>query len=190
MKTTLVPKGRGPFESWEDSACDALTMNHISLPKGNSDSEISEIAMALEKYNGRGYMRRNVHSPYLWSFSNHGEGVGKYIADGHYDPDAVSDQPGAMVVLGYLRHFEDHLLEIIEQTERGIPFLKYNSGQSDQNVRSLQVFINSLLDFSKPEVIVPWLKERLKLDGKAGPKTSNMCKAVFGHRLKGDPRGD
>jgi len=39
-----------------------------------------------------------VKSPYLWSFSNHYL-KGKYVADGKWDPNAVSQQAGAMVIL-------------------------------------------------------------------------------------------
>jgi lysozyme family protein len=39
-----------------------------------------------------------VKSPYLWSFSNHYT-KGKYVADGHFDSNAVSQQCGGMVLL-------------------------------------------------------------------------------------------
>jgi lysozyme family protein len=37
-------------------------------------------------------------TPYLWSFSNNYE-KGKFVADGHYDPEAVSKQCGAALML-------------------------------------------------------------------------------------------
>jgi len=174
-ETTMVPKGRGPFESWEDSAIDVLEMKKSIMP---SVWDVASGAMFLEKYNGGGYMRRNVHSPYLWSFSNYGVDVGKYTEDRHYDPDAVSQQAGAMVVLNY---YEKNYSEIEMEEKDSPPFLQYNPKEFDPNVRSLQIFINSLLDFSEKEILKP--------DGKAGPKTSDMCKGVFGYRLHGDPRG-
>ncbi len=40
-------------------------------------------------------------SPYLWSFTNHYT-KGKYVADGKFDPNAPSDQVGAMALLKQL----------------------------------------------------------------------------------------
>jgi len=102
QKTTIEPVGAGPWRSWEDSAVWALDRDGLS---GCRDWNIAAVGMALEKFNGgpkwrtRGYAKRGVNSPYLWSGSNHGVGVGKYFADGRYDPDAVSGQVGAMVIL-------------------------------------------------------------------------------------------
>jgi lysozyme family protein len=56
----------------------------------------------LEAYNGFGYRRKGVPSPYLWSFCNLYE-RGKYVADGQYDPNAVSKQCGAGVMLKKLK---------------------------------------------------------------------------------------
>jgi len=87
QRTTIAPIGKGPWESWGGSTTAALKHRHI---RGLAD---------LEAWNGWGYARRNVNSPYLWSGSNHGIGTGKYVADGKYDPAAVSKQLGAAVLL-------------------------------------------------------------------------------------------
>ena len=52
----------------------------------------------LEKFNGFGYRNKRLPTPYLWSFSNHYE-QGKYVADGQFDPQAVSLQCGAAVMI-------------------------------------------------------------------------------------------
>jgi len=52
----------------------------------------------LEKYNGFGYRMRRVPTPYLWSFSNLYE-KGKFLQDGRFDPEAVSKQCGAALML-------------------------------------------------------------------------------------------
>jgi lysozyme family protein len=49
-----------------------------------------------------GYRRRGVPSPYLWSFSNLYT-KGKFVADGHFDANAVSAQCGAAVMLKALQ---------------------------------------------------------------------------------------
>jgi lysozyme family protein len=54
----------------------------------------------LERFNGFGYRRHdiNIHSPYLWSFSNHYT-KGKFVADNTFSATAVSKQCGAAVLL-------------------------------------------------------------------------------------------
>jgi lysozyme family protein len=42
--------------------------------------------------------RRGVPTPYLWSYSNLYEN-GKFVADGRFDPEAVSKQCGAAPML-------------------------------------------------------------------------------------------
>jgi lysozyme family protein len=51
-----------------------------------------------ETYNGFGYHWRNTKTPYLWSFSNHYV-KGKYVSDGRWDPNYVSQQCGAAITL-------------------------------------------------------------------------------------------
>jgi lysozyme family protein len=91
-RTTMVPVGKGPFTSWEAAAIDALR-------KRGTPKTTEEIGAFFERYNGMGYCARGKNSPYLWSGSNHGVGMGKFTYDHGYDPKAVSKQAGAMVLL-------------------------------------------------------------------------------------------
>lgn len=95
--TTIEPKGRGPFSTWEESAIDALKLKGLEKIK---DWSIERQAYQAEGYNGFGY--RNYHptvkSPYLWSFSNHYT-VGKYIADGKWSSTQVDEQVGVMPLI-------------------------------------------------------------------------------------------
>jgi hypothetical protein len=43
------------------------------------------------------------NSPYVWAFTNIYDGHGKYVADGHYDPNADEKQCGVMPVYFALR---------------------------------------------------------------------------------------
>jgi lysozyme family protein len=52
----------------------------------------------FEANNGFGYRKRSVATPYLWSYSDHYD-KGKFVADGKYNPDAVSKQVGAAILL-------------------------------------------------------------------------------------------
>jgi lysozyme family protein len=98
-RTVHVPKGRPvhgtpPF-TWEESAEDALRYDKVTAV---TEWTLPNALHKLEAYNGFGYLNRGINSPYLWSYSNHYT-KGKYVADGVWDPEAVSRQSGAAVVL-------------------------------------------------------------------------------------------
>jgi lysozyme family protein len=100
-RTVHVPAGRPaagrpPF-TWEASARDALTMPPHSLHRVPAWT-IERALYELERYNGFGYVKKRVNSPYLWSFTTL-YASGKYVADGRYDPAAVSQQCGAVAIM-------------------------------------------------------------------------------------------
>jgi len=102
-RTTHVPKGRPatgtpPF-TWEYSAADALKADRID------PTTIGTILDSLEKYNGLGYRNGGGQgttpprtSPYLWSMTDQYV-KGKYVKDGIFDPEAVSQQVGAAAIM-------------------------------------------------------------------------------------------
>ncbi|HXL42832.1 MAG TPA: peptidoglycan-binding protein [Gaiellaceae bacterium] len=104
-RTTHLPAGRpktgAPPFTWEASAIDALTYRGFGKW---TDWSIPGTLYKLEGYNGWGYRDHHpkVHSPYLWSFSNHYT-RGKYVADGRFSPTAISQQCGAAVLLRRLQ---------------------------------------------------------------------------------------
>lgn len=98
-RTLNEPRGRPaagepPF-SWMESAMDALIYAGLD---GVTDWSLPNALDLFERYNGLGYRRMGLPSPYLWSFSNHYE-KGKYKSDKQYDPNLVSKQCGAAVLL-------------------------------------------------------------------------------------------
>lgn len=103
-RTTHVPRGRPkdgqPPYTWAESAADSLLFEHFDTWK---DWSLAGTLFNLETYNGVGYRMHHpdVLSPYLWSYSNHYT-RGKYVADGRFDPDAVSGQCGGAVLLSRL----------------------------------------------------------------------------------------
>ncbi|HNW18053.1 MAG TPA: hypothetical protein PKK17_06030 [Sphingorhabdus lacus] len=101
-RTRQVPAGRPtkwlPPSDWESSARDALRLLGFADQK---DWSLERTLYRLEAYNGFGYRRYGVASPYLWSFSNHYE-RGKYIADRKWSATAKSQQCGAAVMLKLL----------------------------------------------------------------------------------------
>lgn len=92
-KTTLVPRGRGPFTSWESAAVDAILSQWRPEKWG-----LGEALEFLERWNGLGYRRRGVNSPYLWSMTTLYT-KGRFVADGKYDANSVSRQVGACAIL-------------------------------------------------------------------------------------------
>lgn len=92
-KTRLVPKGRGPFSTWEEAAIDALKIKRYP-----PEWDIAHIAYAFEKFNGFGYRSKGIPSPYLWGGSNI-QRPGKYVRDGVYDASVMDTQLGCMTVL-------------------------------------------------------------------------------------------
>lgn len=106
--TTHVPKGRGPFLTWEASAIDELQRHHTDAIHHWT------IPLCLqfgERWNGLGHLRKHpdVNTPYLWSFTNLYT-KGKYVADGKYDPNAVSKQVGVAALFLHLK--QSNLLDI------------------------------------------------------------------------------
>jgi lysozyme family protein len=98
-QTVQVPKGRpkpwNPPSDWVSSAVDAITVEGHA---NQADWSLARTLFRFEAYNGFGYHGRGINSPYLWSFSNH-YSKGKFVKDGKFDPNAVSKQCGAAVML-------------------------------------------------------------------------------------------
>lgn len=98
-RTRQVPAGRPlvwlPPSDWASSARDALRLLGFA---GQSDWSLERTLYRMEAYNGFGYRKRGVPSPYLWGMSNHYE-RGKFVADGQWSATAKSQQcGGAMLV--------------------------------------------------------------------------------------------
>ncbi|WP_315792435.1 hypothetical protein [Bradyrhizobium sp. SZCCHNRI1002] len=96
-----VPAGRGPFKSWEDAAVDALVRCAPYAARW-MDWSIGGALTLLEQYNGLGYARRGVPSPYIWAGTDQYR-AGKYVRDGVYDPDVVDKQLGCAGLLLAMR---------------------------------------------------------------------------------------
>jgi len=92
-----VPAGRGPFDSWEAAAIDALAKCPPFLAR-HKDWTMAGALTALETYNGIGYAAHAVPSPYIWSGTNQYR-AGKYVRDGLYDPSKVDPQLGCAALL-------------------------------------------------------------------------------------------
>ncbi len=103
-RTIHIPQGRprtgSPPFTWAESAIDALLDRHP--PQGHL-WDIPAKLYFLEKYNGFGYRKHGINSPYLWAGSNHYK-FGKFTADGNFDISAISKQIGAALIIKTLQN--------------------------------------------------------------------------------------
>lgn len=98
-RTVQVPRGRPstgtpPF-SWVESAVDALIYDNLDDVDWD---DLSAALDAIERYNGIGYRKRGINTPYLWSGTQHYK-AGKFVRDGVFDARAVSKQLGVAPLL-------------------------------------------------------------------------------------------
>jgi lysozyme family protein len=106
-KTKLVPKGRGPFTTWENAAIDALRLKDLhKVPSW----DVARMGFHAELFNGTGYIGKGVNSAYLWAGSNL-EQKGKYVADHVWDKDFDDPQIGVMTVLKRLCELRPDIAE-------------------------------------------------------------------------------
>lgn len=99
-RTVHVPVGRPdwgqPPYQWKDSAIDAI--------RGSWRPREWNIGTCLEwceRYNGLGYQKHSVNSPYLWDWTSLYD-AGLFTADGHFDAQAKEDRPGVVAILKWL----------------------------------------------------------------------------------------
>ena len=177
-RTVQVPKGcpktgNPPF-TWESSAEDALRIKKFDTW---TDWTVPGLLFKMEVYNGTGYRSRGIHTPYLWSYSNHYT-KGKFVKDGVYDPNAVSKQIGAAVLLRRMSERELAVageIDTVTQIKTLGEEVQFNPTTYSETAEQLQVLLNSI-------------GQSLRTDGKAGEKTSNAYQRISGNYLKGDSR--
>jgi lysozyme family protein len=106
--STHVPKGRGPFATWEAAAVDALVECAPHAARWTDWSAGGAMTL-LEQYNGLGYFHRGLPSPYIWAGTDQ-YAKGKYVADGVFDPDAVDRQLGCAGLALAMRALDPSIL--------------------------------------------------------------------------------
>lgn len=111
MRTTIVPKGRGPYKDFEESAYDALV--RIKGYSAKMDWSLGPYMYRIEGYNGYGYHNPtqngvqypSIPSPYLVGGSNK-QKRGKYTRDHYYDPTHWDTQLGVITLLKVLAEYD------------------------------------------------------------------------------------
>lgn len=104
-RTTHVPAGQpesppinGSTYTWEESAIGAINLNLQSWSiDPNQEWGIAQALYFCETYNGMGYRKLGIKSPYLWSFTDKYES-GLFVNDGKFNPSAISRQCGVVPI--------------------------------------------------------------------------------------------
>jgi len=194
-RTVHVPAGRPtagqpPF-TWEQSATDALTYQGFA---GQQDWSLPRILYRLEAYNGFGYRAMNppINTPYLWSFSNQ-YSKGKYTSDHGFDPNAVSSQCGAAVILFQMQQSGVATVSAAGASAPApastpTPTMSASSlaAQFDNAVTFSQS-VRSDAAMSLQNALNTFPGISVGVDGIPGRQTSDAYQTVTGHFLKGDP---
>jgi hypothetical protein len=94
-RSVHVPKGRGPFNSWEEAAIDALSIDGTDKVKLWS---VERLCYELENTTGSAPAQR-ASTPRICGATATTTARGKYVADHVWDANAVSGQAGAMPIL-------------------------------------------------------------------------------------------
>ena len=183
-RTVQVPAGRpvagNPPFTWEDSAIDALTFDKLDVVE---DWTLRGALFRLEKFNGFGSRDRGINTPYLWCFSNQYT-KGKFVADHVFDPNAVSQQCGAAVLLrrmvdqGAIGIPQEIELSTAAQVEEIGATVRFSRNMKTVQAVRLQKLLNRFPGISAIQTV----------DGVPGGNTSAAFKEVTGRFLTGDPR--
>jgi len=167
------PKSGNPPYDWEFSAIDALKYDSMD---SWYDWSIPGMLYKMEAYNGFGYRSKGIYSPYLWSYSNHYTS-GKFLEDGKYSSTAVSKQCGGAVLLRRMVEMQlvypgiSNRVSLITELGKQV---NYAPTRYVQKAEELQKMLNLAGAY-------------LKIDGKAGRKTSDAYRSFTGTYLTGDP---
>lgn len=108
--TVHVPKGRGPFGSWEEGAEDALKLDHITEVASWS---WPRACYQWELWNGFGPRMHGRPTGYVWAGTDQYRG-GKYVADGVWSPGTWDKQLGTYCIAQALIELDPDLSKPLE----------------------------------------------------------------------------
>lgn len=183
-RTVQVPKGRptegNPPFTFEFSAVDALTFDGLDRVE---EWTLPGSLFRLEGFNGFGSRAQGINTPYLWSFSKHYI-KGKFVADGVFNADAVSQQCGAALLLRRMVDLQAFTFPLnvppsnSDEISAAGALVPFSKTKKTVEATRLQKMLNRF----------PGISVKLIADGVPGGKTSGAFKEVTGSFLAGDPR--
>lgn len=113
--TTIVPKGRGPFPTFEAGAIDALKIDGLDKVR---DWRIEKCLYYCETFNGFGYANKGLPSPYVWGGTSI-QKPGKYVSDGRFSSTVMDTQPGCAPILKCIANL-DPSITFTRETAPGV----------------------------------------------------------------------
>lgn len=203
-KSTHVPKGRGPFDSWEAAALDAYHLN--GLDKVGAGNWTWELACFYgEIFNGLGYRDwHHMRSPYLWGGTNLQQ-PGKYVADGKFDAKHFDSQLGIIPVMRQMALIDSDFqigdaLPLVAETPSAIPNVTPApagvGGKTSNDGHRDMFWIQNALNMAgaspklrvdgfygrktRQEIIDFQHANHLRVDGFAGPETIGALEKAIG----------
>jgi len=98
--TTIVPKGRGPWNNFDEGAIDALKYQRYY---GAKNWDLVAACYRWERFNGFGYRWRGINTPYLYAGSTaygppEARG-GLFVSDGKFNGNEVDKRLGTVTLL-------------------------------------------------------------------------------------------
>lgn len=148
-KTTIVPKGRGPFATFEAAAIDAL--NYMQLSHLD-DWGIERASWASEKFNGTGYARRGINSPYLYSATSL-QMPGKYISDGKFSASTWDTQLGVVAIWKAMAELDSAVADAMDGVSAG-------HGGEDASEDVIDAAPMTLADYSVEQLYLELISRR------------------------------
>lgn len=181
--TVNAPAGRGPFDSWEESAVDAIRIKNFHRRTRWTIADCMRRAEYL--WNGDGYGKnatkgRPIHSPFLVAATTDAlYGGGKYDRDGHYNPGLRDKQVGCAAIWRDMA--EQGIIDVSAGARPAKPKIVLRRRKPTDTIERAHVeHYQDLLNRDHGAGLKP--------DGWAGVRTSTATKAFFGHFLCGDER--
>lgn len=165
-KSVNVPRGCGPFNSWEEAAEFYIHFDH--LDDNSVPYDVVYACWKGEIWNGFGYRNHNVHSSYLWGGTNIQQ-AGKFVRDGKFDATVTDTQVGIIPII-------TRCIERVPALAFGAPVIRMVPPAqvplvpvqipifSLKQTKWVQDSLNTLGE-------VPWLLAPLDVDGNYGRNT-------------------
>lgn len=163
-----VPRGKGPWISWEAAA--EYYVHYDGLDDPPAPYDMSVACYMGEKWNGFGYRNHGVNTPYLWGMTNHQE-AGRYAGDGNWQAGQWDTQPGIIAVL--LSMFEidpsTKIGGVYVPTDDQFPVKPLPAPYDETGTRWIQSRLNILMVANSDD---PDKLNLLRVDGNYGRKTA------------------
>lgn len=181
MRTTIVPRGRGPFPDFVAGALDALHLDGLDKiadePGGWS---MERFCYESELWNGFGYRSHGIPSPYVYGATTV-QRPGKFPRDHFFDPALMDPQLGTLAIVEELIRQDPSLAfdTVAEKIDDAAPVTIAAAPVGvggGVDVRTLQSQLGIRVDGiygrgTKEAVRAFQYHHGLAVDGLAGPKT-------------------